>query len=221
MSTKYSPQIVSDSSLVLYLDAANVKSYSSGSTTWNDLGGRYNGTLTNGPTFNTSNGGSIVFDGSNDYVSIASNANILSTTNYTKTVWFYISNFATDNNIVSGGNTGQHAFWMFTSNKLNAGHNGAWNTVVSTTTLLVNTWYYGAVTFNTTTGWNLYLNSKLEATSSNTTTFNGNGDISLGSYLGAGNYLTGRISNALIYNRVLSASEILNNYNALKGRFGL
>ena len=55
--------------LVLYLDAANNKSYVSGSTSWNDLTSNQNvGTLTNGPTFNTGSGGSIVFDGVDDYV---------------------------------------------------------------------------------------------------------------------------------------------------------
>jgi hypothetical protein len=66
MSFNYSPKIVTDG-LVLYLDAANTKSYVSGSTVWNDLSrSGYNGTLTNGPTFNISNGGSISFDGVDD-----------------------------------------------------------------------------------------------------------------------------------------------------------
>ena len=58
--------------LVFVLDAANPTSYVSGSTTWQDLSGNNNsGSLVNGPTFNSSNGGSIVFDGSNDYVEIS------------------------------------------------------------------------------------------------------------------------------------------------------
>lgn len=69
MAFNYSPNIVRDSSLVLYLDAANTKSYVSGSTIWNDISrGGNNGTLTNGPTFNSSNNGSIVFDGVNDKI---------------------------------------------------------------------------------------------------------------------------------------------------------
>ena len=62
--------------LVLYLDAANNKSYVSGSTSWNDLTGNKNvGTLTNGPTFNTGSGGSIVFDGVDDYVNLGTSIN--------------------------------------------------------------------------------------------------------------------------------------------------
>jgi hypothetical protein len=68
MAFRYSPKIVTDG-LVLYLDAANTKSYVSGSTTWNDISrGGNNGTLVNGPTFNRGNGGSIEFDGVDDYV---------------------------------------------------------------------------------------------------------------------------------------------------------
>jgi hypothetical protein len=67
MAFNYSPKIVTDG-LVLYLDAANTKSYPGSGTTWNDLSrGGNNGTLINGPTFNSANGGSIVFDGVDDY----------------------------------------------------------------------------------------------------------------------------------------------------------
>ena len=221
MSFHYSPNLVTNG-LVLCYDPANTKSFVSGSTTLFDLtSSKDDGSLINGPTFNSENGGSIVFDGVNDYVGINSNANILSNTTYTKIAWFYVTSFATDNNIISAGSSGQHAFWLFTSNKLNAGHNGNWNTVVSTTTLSLNRWYYGAVTFNTTTGWVLYLNGIQEATSASTTTFIGSGTLSIGSYQNVGNYFTGRIANSLVYNRVLSAVEILQNYNAVKSRFGL
>ena len=211
--------IVTD--LLVNVDAGFTPSYPQTGTLWYDLSGNgYNGSLTNGPTFNSSNGGSIVFDGVDDYVSIGSGTSILSNVNYTKIAWFYATSFVTANNIISGGNTGLHAFWLFASNKLNAGHNGVWGTVTSTTTLLLNTWYCGAVTFNTTNGWKLYLNGSQEATSADTTTFTGTGDIQLGRYQTGNNY-TGRIAIAQVYNRVLSAAEILQNFNAQKGRFGL
>ena len=110
---------------------------------------------------------------------------------------------------------------MSASNTLRAGHgNVSFSTVVTTTTIALNTWYCGAVTFNTTTGWRLYLNGSLENTNASTTSFIGNGDILLGSY-GGGNLLTGRISNASVYNRVLTDAEIRQNFNALRGRFGI
>ena len=89
---------------------------------------------------------------------------------------------------------------------------------MSTTTLSLNTWYCGAVTFNTTNGWRLYLNGTQEATSVSTTAFTGTGDIQLGRYQTGNNY-TGRIAIAQVYNRVLSGAEILQNYNAQKSRF--
>ncbi len=68
MAFNYSPRVVTDG-LVLYLDAANQYSYVSGSTSWNDISrGGNNGILTNGPTYNSANGGSIVFDGTNDLI---------------------------------------------------------------------------------------------------------------------------------------------------------
>jgi len=209
------------SGLTVNLDAGFTPSYPKSGTTWTDISfSGNNGTLTNGPTYNSSNGGSIVFDGVDDYIIVNSGANILSNVNYTKTAWFYVTNFATANNIISSNGGGQHAFWLFNTNKLNSGHNGTWNTVVSTTTLSLNTWYFGAVTFSTASGWKLYLNGVQEATSVDTTTFTGIGDLSVGSFWGS-NFFTGRISIAHIYNRVLSASEILQNFNAQKSRYGL
>jgi hypothetical protein len=78
MSVKGGPNTVT-SGLVLELDAGNIKSYQSGSTTWFDKSGfANNGTLINGPTFNTGSGGSIVFDGTNDFVNLGDKLNNLS-----------------------------------------------------------------------------------------------------------------------------------------------
>ena len=220
MGLDHSPLIVTDG-LVVYLDAGNTRSYSGSGNTAYDLSGLGNtSALTNGPTFNSSNLGAFVLDGSNDYILVNSQANILSKTAYTKIAFIYISNFSTVNNIISGGFSGQHAFWMFGTNKLNAGHNGAWNTVVGATSLSLNTWYFAAVTYSDSTGWKLYLNGREDGTSATTTTFNGNQEIVIGAY-SSGNNFTGRIASVQVYNRVLSASEIVQNYNATKRRYGL
>ena len=205
--------------LVLHLDAANTRSYPGSGNTVYDLSGFGNtSALTNGPTYNSSNLGAFVLDGSNDYILVNSQANILSKTAYTKIAYIYISNFSTVNNIISGGFSGQHAFWMFGTVKLNAGHNGSWATVVGATTLSLNTWYFAAVTYSNSTGWKLYLNGREDGTSADTTTFTGNQEIVIGAY-SSGNNFTGRISNIQVYNRALSATEILQNYNATKGRY--
>jgi hypothetical protein len=220
MGLGHSPSIVMDG-LVLSLDAGNFRSYPGTGNTVYDLSGSGNTSdLINGPTYLSSNLGTFVLDGTNDYINVNSLANILSKTAYTKIAYIYISNFTTSNNIISGGFSGEHAFWMFGTNKLNAGHNGAWNTVVGATSLSLNTWYFAAVTYNNSIGWKLYLNGREDGTSANTTTFNGNQEIVIGAY-SSGNNFTGRISNVQVYNRALSSQEILQNYNATKKRYGL
>ena len=205
--------------LVLHLDAANTRSYLGSGNTVYDLSGSGNtSALTNGPTYLSSNLGAFVLDGSNDYILVNSQANILSKTAYTKIAFIYISNFSTVNNIISGGFSGQHAFWMFGTDKLNAGHNGAWNTVVGATSLSLNTWYFAAVTYSDSTGWKLYLNGREDGTSATTTTFTGNQEIVIGAYSSSNNF-TGRISNIQVYNRALTATEIFQNYHATKGRY--
>jgi hypothetical protein len=205
--------------LVLHLDAANTRSYPGSGNTVYDLSGSGNtSALTNGPTYLSSNLGAFVLDGSNDYILVNSQANILSKTAYTKIAFIYISNFSTVNNIISGGFSGQHAFWMFGTDKLNAGHNGSWNTVVGATSISLNTWYFAAVTYSDSTGWKLYLNGREDGTSASTTTFTGNQEIVIGAYSSSNNF-TGRISNIQVYNRALTATEILQNYHAAKGRY--
>jgi hypothetical protein len=218
MAFSRGPNVVT-SGLVLSLDAANPKSYPGTGTTCNDLAGSNNGTLTNGPTFNSANGGSFVFDGVDDCVVVNSNASILSKVSYTKIAWFNITSYLY--NIISGGNGGEHAFWLAGTSNLRAGHNGSWSTVVSTTTLALNTWYFGAVTFNTTTGWVLYVNGIQESTSISTTTFNGTQEILIGAYGTGGNVFSGKIAMATVYNKILTPQEVQQNYNSQKSRFGL
>ena len=220
MGLDHSPLIVTDG-LQVFLDAGNTRSYIGSGNTAYDLSGSGNtSALTNGPTFNSSNLGAFVLDGSNDYILVNLQANILSKTAYTKIAYFYVTSFSTSNNIISGGFSGQHAFWLQGLQKLYAGHNGNWSTVTGNTTLSLNTWYFGAVTYSNSTGWKLYLNGREDGTSVDTITFTGNQEISIGSY-NTGNNFTGRIASIQVYNRVLSASEIVQNYNATKRRYGL
>ena len=207
------------SGLVMALDAGNLVSYSGDGTTWKDLTTNgFNGTLTNGPTFNSANGGSIDFDGTNDWCPV--NSISLSNTTYTKIAWFNPD--TATNNIISGGSDGEHAFWMAgTNNSLHAGHNGAWSTVSYSPGLMTGQWWCGAVTFNTTTGWKLYLNGQLVDTDPSTTTFTGGNVVRIAAFQVGANLFNGKIATAHIYNRVLSDDEIAQNYNATKSRFGL
>ena len=213
------PYIVLDG-LVLYLDAGITLSYPGNGTTWTDvngLGPKNNGTLINGPTFNSANGGSIVFDGSDDYVNCG---NIMPSTAYTKCVWFNITQMSRPNNLISGGGNGTHYFYPGGGVYLRAGHfQGA--EVQSNAALTENVWYHGTLTFSTTSGFVIYQNGTSVGTNASTATFTGGNIVNIGSYNPAENLLRGKIGVAQIYNRVLTQTEIQQNYNAQKSRFGL
>lgn len=219
MSVKNRNSIVTDG-LVFYVDAGNEDSYPGSGTTWSDLMGTTDGSLVGAPTYSSDNGGSMVFDGTDDRVDI-NNTTLISNTAYTKVAWFRPTALAA-NNIISGGNMQQHAFWMAsTDHTLNAGHNNAFTTVgyrPNNPGNMLNQWWCGAVTFDSTSGWVLYLNGQQVSTSTSTTAPSGGQRVYIGSY-NAGYRFNGDIPVAMIYDRALSATEILQNYNALKNRF--
>jgi hypothetical protein len=215
MGLNHSPSIVING-LTLYLDSVNSKSYSGSGTTWTNLSTNTNSfTLVGSPTFGANN----IFS-FNGFQYASTSNNLLNSTAYTKCAWFQTSNLSATNNIMSG-NIGQHAFWLAGTNKLQSGHNGLWGTVVANTSVVTNQWYFGAVTFSTTTGWALYLNGLLEVTNASTTTFTGGtGDVQVAAYGNSNNFL-GQINGVFVYDRVLTANEILQNFNATRGRYGI
>lgn len=221
LKSRFGLSIVSDQ-LAMYLDAANPASYTANGTTWTDLSGNNNHiTLAGGYAYNQF--GAITFNGTSGWG--YNNGDILSKTSYTKQVWIKFNSFSFSNNIVSGGidPSGEHAFWLFSSNpgNLQAGHNFVWSRIIDNTALSTGVWYNVAVTFNNSTGWALYINGQQKSTSSDLTPFRGIGNIQIASFNGANNFLNGDIAHALVYNRSLTASEILENFNNLKSRFGL
>jgi hypothetical protein len=230
MAFNYSPKIVTDG-LVLYLDAANTRSYVSGSTTWTDLSRNgVNGTLVNGPTFNSANGGSIVFDGSNDYVNTvtATFLGINSTsTPFTISVWFKTSgvteyylfdNYNGSNNISLRVDAGVLEVYMAAS------ISGVINAVRFGSGYNNNVWHNFTITWNGSNLLTAYANSI--NIGNNITTLSGsfesNAEFRIGNRPSSpGPFFVGNISQVSIYNRILSTSEIRQNYNATKTRFGL
>jgi hypothetical protein len=216
MALAHSPSITTKG-LVLYLDAANSKSYPGSGTTFYDIASNNHTTLAGSPAFSNSNNGYLTFDGSTNYGTVANNPVGAA---YSKMVWFYCTNFSPSNNLLSS-DTGGHILWLAGSNKLTGAHTDTSFTLIqSVTNLSLNTWYCGAVTFNTTTGWALYLNGELESTNATVSPRPGNGAVSLSAYAGA-NFFAGRIALAQIYNRAISAAEVKQNFNALRGRFNV
>jgi hypothetical protein len=227
------PRIVTNG-LVLALDAANTKSYVSGSTTWNDLSGNNNhGTLTNGPTFSSANGGSIVFDGTNDYIDVL-NSTSLNPTTISIGAWFYLNSLVTNQNIISKGFTSiaepfvQYTLKMLDSSPFNtiqiqASIGGTRQTLTSATTLTTGVWYYAVGTYDGIT-LRMFINGIQDANtiSSSGTITSYNTPVQVGRWGTQGSqYLNGRVATAQIYNRALSAAEIAQNYNAQKSRFNL
>ena len=225
--------------LVLCLDAANTKSYPGSGTTWTDLSGCGNtGTLTNGPTYSSSNGGSIVFDGTNDYVENTSpNLGITGNASITLSCWFYFTGTSSTGSYVvllayGNGPSALDTFALSITDvyRLAFAFNGGNQAISNQNLITTNTWYNfvgtktpGAI--NTTT--NLYLNgSQISIASAPTGTPNVTSRvIRVGRWTneGVGNeyYYTGRVANVQIYNRALTASEIQQNFNALRSRFGI
>jgi hypothetical protein len=238
--------------LVLYLDAANPKSYISGSTTWYDLSiGGNNGTLSSGFTYNYSNGGSLVFDGISNYVNCGNPANLQTFSQITLNTWVkfsgldYVNNTGSlvtfivkgrpDNNPINGATSG---FWFSYENRLNrnsfnytcfgnttGGYAGGGNNFGSKTYTFINgIWYNITATVNSSSQGTLFINGVQQGTSvtfSNLNLSNTTNNLQVGMYLSNNFFFNGNNSQTQIYNRALSSSEVLQNYNATKSKFGL
>lgn len=236
MAFVHSPKISTDG-LVLCLDAANVKSYAGSGTTWTDLGGNgRNGSLINGPTFNSANGGSIVFDGVDDVVQVTTPTY----TNYRSfTTMFWIKSTSLIDPAVRKGicfgrnmSTGYLSLLGFTP-----GTGG--NAIILFESRDSTNSTYGSVS---TPQFNLYSTNwvmiGMQVTPTSLTAFYNNGikyEISTSSDTRQGFSFsgwelgqdasafkwTGNIASFLFYDKVLSSDEILQNFNATRGRFGI
>ena len=214
--------------LVLDLDAGNPLSYPGTGNTWTDLSGNgNNGTLVNGVGYTSSDGGSLIFDGVDDYVTLGTsltNGYI----NITVSAWFYAVADTGRKSIVT-----KYPFvngWLlyYSNDTSQFGVDGresdaAYFNNLTTNTYPVDNWYNVVFTKNTT-NWRLYVNSSLDCNNTNgngTTSFNNAGILAIGSLPVVSEYVNGNISQVQIYNRALTPEEIQQNYNLLKGRYGL
>ena len=224
MAGTIAPNIVTDG-LVLYLDAANTKSYVSGSTTWRDIAGSNNGTLVNGPTYSSDNGGSIVFDGVNDYVRIGGK-NDYNHPSITLESWVYPERTAIFEYLFSNS---RDCCGSYNGYELRIVNNSIrftiWNStnanVFSTYSLPLNTWYHIVATYDGTQ-LKLYINGILNNSSNSTLQIGYPTSYDL--YIGRMGYgsayvIKGKIPLSRIYNRALSAQEVQQNYNATKTRY--
>ena len=221
--------------LVLNLDASAPSSYPTTGTSWTDISGNnLVGTLTNGPTFNSSDGGSIVFDGTDDYVNVPYNAVLDTPSGATYEIWFkptvstageFLSRGTSDGGATPDNprfyvyNTGKIYFdWSrpsvdtYTETNTGAVTMGAWNQIVgiATPSAALRMFANGYET-----SYSLQVQT-LPATIPNTSD-----PIQIGVVTWIPRYFTGNIASVKLYNRILAADEILQNFNVQRSRFGI
>jgi len=227
MSAYGGPSIL-NSGLVLNLDAGNARSYPGTGTTWTDLSGNGGtGTLVGSPTYSSTNGGSLVFSGTN-YVTAATANSLFNfgTGNFSMFMWIkcaatnnYITigsldNSSSGNGIVFYGQTGSGYFRTWVAGVVNVGTivvcSGNWINIGITRSSGTVIQYVNGLSNSTFTAANSLLTNQTLALGSNYSS-------RAGDYAG----FPGSISNASIYNRALSADEVAQNFNALRGRYAL
>ena len=226
MSTGYNPSIVTDS-LIFCLDAANTKSYPGSGTTWSDLSGQSNNATINGSTYNSENGGYFDFDGTNDYATFNPGSDIaFGTGQFAIEIWtdfvgegpFYfidIRNSSATSRWALFVNAFEKLEWYTGSGSYilqtpvwNTGNNG-WNQIVFS---------------REGTGGNqfkFYVNGAFISAVTDSTNYNTSStEASIGRRYSNSEFLDGKISQLRIYKgKALSASEVLHNFDAVKGRY--
>jgi hypothetical protein len=223
MGLSHSPAVSTDG-IVLMLDAANIRSYPGSGTTWTDLSGNGNtGTLTNGPTYSSSNNGSIVFDGVDDYITTSNNQNLLPTAGLSICAWIKTSvadKWCVDKAPSVGGQGYTFAGTSLSTWAMNVNS----SSVQSVSTYTSNTWKFIVGTWTPSTSLKLYFNGVLDAintTSISATITDPSVDLWIARRRSGGDYFNGSISNISIYSVALTDAQVLQNFNALRGRFGL
>lgn len=222
------PDIITDN-LELCLDASNSKSYSGSGSSWNDLSGNNNNsTLINGPTYSSINGGIITFDGTNDYATIPFNSVFNVTSNpFSVMVWNKKNDTSTNyNGLITADNLSDLRWKIYRDINANCYTTRSGSSTLNFPNFTVNRWHCYAFTKSGSTLINYFngVESNRITNADNPALFSN--DLALGSYrlnnAIAGNYLLPQsFGPILFYSKSLLASEILQNYNAIKGRFGL
>jgi len=223
MAFNRGPKIVTQG-LVLALDAASKNSYPGSGTTWTDLSvNNNNGTLVNGPTFSSANGGSIAFNGSTNYVSGTVS---IASSPFTIMCWVY-PNVTPSTNVyfsvgsVAGDRTAIHLRLVSDTSFLFGMYNDDLSATVSSVT---NKWNCFAVTFTSGFVQSAYQNGVLVGSPRTAAGyFTGDTTYNIGRWglSAATQYINANVATSQVYNRALSATEVLQNYNATKSRFNL
>jgi hypothetical protein len=235
MAFNYSPKIVTDG-LVLYLDAANQYSYVSGSTSWNDISrGGNNGTLINGPTYNSANGGSILCDGVNDYIDCGNSSTVTQSGNNKLTIDIWVKIVASNKEaLVGAANQSTFRGWglQWIGDVLyfilRTGNAAQYNYA----SIMYQNNFFNFIGVYDGTEITSINKGKIYVNGVNQIVTNGGGALPtsldsnlpnflIGNIINYGGYSNAYFGTIKIYNRALSSTEVLQNYNATKTRFGL
>jgi hypothetical protein len=223
MGLGHSPRIVTDG-LVLALDAGNTKSYPGSGTTWTDLSGNgNNGTLENDVGFDGGNGGALSFDGVNDYANFGNILVPTSSSSYTVSVWCYRNrnNVGYEELLSQWTSASSNNSFFFGFNNSNVRFTDNWNNVVVSGAGNTGVWMNLVGVYITSNAY-IFLNGNLSATKGSGFSYTGTGAFVIGRQGELNSeYFSGNISQVSIYNKALTASEVQQNFNALRGRYGI
>ena len=227
MALAHSPKIVTDG-LVLSLDALDLKSYSGSGSTWYDRSGNaHNGSKISAPAFSSDNGGVFVFDGADDGFSFSSVPQVFNGS-VTFEGWFYFEDSGVRDILFGSYNESgtKVNFERHTGNNLRLWWNNGANDYLSSNNIVPSDqWCYVTMIRNKGAGkFQFYVNGELdtEPTVSSADIATVATPFRLGRDTRDGTTcLNGKIGNVKLYSKALTASEILQNFNATKSRFGL
>ena len=204
--------------LAFYVDASALESYSRSGTLWYDLGSsNATSTLTNGPTFSTDGGGSILLDGNNDYA-VTNNVS-LAYSGYTMECAVKYTSVSGNQGLFSYSQSGAGKYInLYKAN----GAGMRWETnagqaITGTNNLTSGVWYYFTGVWDGANGY-LYRNATLETSAAMSSHTSQTSTFDIGTYAGVTN---GNIGFARFYTRALTSAEITHNFNIQRGRFGL
>lgn len=232
MALQHSPSIVT-SNLSLCIDSANPRSYSGSGTTVLDISGNnLRGSLVNGPTYVSGSSGYFQFDGVDDYLNIGNTtvANVF-TGDFTVSVWVYrlLSAGPTFGNIIgdyftgSVQTTGEWQIMMSNGGAFNLYRVGDGYVINNTSNYGANQWHNVVVT-RVGSAITMYVDNVSIATATNSNTFGtSTGNLNIGiDGNNSSEPLNGRISDLMIYKGLgLSSTQVTQNFNALRGRYGI
>lgn len=242
MSNKwlFFPTAMVQDDLICHLDAGNSSSYPGSGTTWTDLSGNDNtGTLVNGVSYSSSDGGSLVFDGSNDYVKIVGPALAKGKSELTICMFINPSSSGYRGSIWgegAGANDGN--WWQYNimrgmkwrTRDTSTGSQGSRNNDISVDYFTADTWQYMSAVYSVSGGFKtFYINAVQKSTTTTSvdalTTARNLDESQIGKPTdpndSSDNYFTGNIATVEVYDKALTATEIQANFDSRKSRFSL